>query len=96
MLKVAVLVSGGGTDLQRSSHAIDNGTITNAEVSVVIVTTGMRTPWSARESIISRRSAYHQRIIRNRAAFNQAFLKKLDSYAVDLVVLPAFLVVHRK
>ena len=29
----------------------------------------------------------------NRAAFNQAFLKKLDSYAVDLVVLAGFLVV---
>ena len=36
MLKVAVLVSGGGTNLQAILDAIDNGTITNAEVSVVI------------------------------------------------------------
>ena len=33
MLKVAVLVSGGGTNLQAILDAIDNGTITNAEVS---------------------------------------------------------------
>ena len=36
MLKVAVLVSGGGTNLQAILDAIDNGTITNAAVSVVI------------------------------------------------------------
>ena len=36
MLKVAVLVSGGGTNLQAILDAIDNGTITNAKVEVVI------------------------------------------------------------
>lgn len=36
MLKLAVLVSGGGTNLQAILDAIDAGTITNAEVSVVI------------------------------------------------------------
>ena len=32
MLKVAVLVSGGGTNLQAILDAIDTGRITNAEV----------------------------------------------------------------
>ena len=36
MLKVAVLVSGGGTNLQAILDAIDSGRITNAEVSLVI------------------------------------------------------------
>ena len=36
MLKLAVCVSGGGTNLQAILDAIDNGTITNAAVSVVI------------------------------------------------------------
>ena len=36
MLKVGVLVSGGGTNLQAILDAIDNGKITNAEVSLVI------------------------------------------------------------
>ena len=36
MLKMAVLVSGGGTNLQAIIDSIVNGTITNAEISVVI------------------------------------------------------------
>ena len=36
MLKIAVLVSGGGTNLQAIIDAIDNGTITNTEIKVVI------------------------------------------------------------
>ena len=32
MLKIGVLVSGGGTNLQAIIDAIDNGTITNAEI----------------------------------------------------------------
>ena len=36
MLKVAVLVSGGGTNLQAILDAIDEGRITNARVDVVI------------------------------------------------------------
>ncbi len=36
MLKVAVLVSGGGTNLQAILDAIDSGRITNAEISLVI------------------------------------------------------------
>ena len=35
MLKVAVLVSGGGTNLQAILDAIDEGRITNARVDVV-------------------------------------------------------------
>ena len=36
MLKMAVLVSGGGTNLQAILDAMDNGIITNAEISAVI------------------------------------------------------------
>ena len=36
MLKIAVLVSGGGTNLQAIIDAIADKTITNAEISVVI------------------------------------------------------------
>ncbi len=36
MLKLGVLVSGGGTNLQAIMDAIDSGEITNAEVSLVI------------------------------------------------------------
>ena len=36
MLKIAVLVSGGGTNLQAIIDAIDAGTITNTAIDVVI------------------------------------------------------------
>ena len=93
MLKVEVLVSGGGTNLQAILDAIDNGTITNAEVSVVIS--------NNRDAYALERARKHNieavcvspKDYPDRAAFNQVFLKKLDSYAVDLVVLAGFLVV---
>ena len=93
MLKVAVLVSGGGTNLQAILDAIDNGTITNAAVSVVIS--------NNRDAYALERARKHNieavcispKDYPDRAAFNQAFLEKLDSYAVDLVVLAGFLVV---
>ena len=34
-MKIAVCVSGGGTNLQAIIDAIDNGTITNTEIAVV-------------------------------------------------------------
>ena len=36
MLRVVVLVSGGGTNLQAIMDAVDNGTITNTEIVGVI------------------------------------------------------------
>lgn len=36
MLRVVVMVSGGGTNLQAILDAVDNGKITNAEVVAVI------------------------------------------------------------
>lgn len=93
MLKLAVLVSGGGTNLQAILDAIDSGTITNAEVSVVISNNKNayaleRAKKHGIEAICISPKDYE-----NRAAFNQAFLEQLDSYRVDLVVLAGFLVV---
>lgn len=36
MLRVGVLVSGGGTNLQAIMDAVDSGKITNAEISLVV------------------------------------------------------------
>ena len=35
-MKIAICVSGGGTNLQAIIDAIDNGTITNTQIEVVI------------------------------------------------------------
>ena len=93
MLKVAVCVSGGGTNLQAIIDAIDNKTITNTEISVVISNNPgayalERAKKHGIEAVCISPKEYA-----DREAFNQAFLEKLDSYQVDLVVLAGFLVV---
>lgn len=93
MLKLAVLVSGGGTNLQAIIDAIGAGKITNACISVVISN-------NANAYALERARAHgiealciSPKDFESREAFNQAFLDKLNSYNVDLVVLAGFLVV---
>ncbi|ADL04206.1 phosphoribosylglycinamide formyltransferase [Lacrimispora saccharolytica] len=92
MLRIGVLVSGGGTNLQAVLDAIDCGRITNAEVKVVIS---------------NNRNAYALERARNhgipafsispgdftgREAFYESLLLKLDQYCLDLIVLAGYLV----
>ena len=91
MLKLAVLVSGGGTNLQAIIDAISAGKITNACISVVISN-------NANAYALERARAHgiealciSPKDFESREAFNQAFLDKLNSYNVDLVVLAGFL-----
>ena len=93
MQKIAVCVSGGGTNLQAIIDAIDNGTITNTEISVVIANNPgafalERAKKHGIEAVCISPKNYE-----TRAEFNKDFLEKLDSYEVDLVVLAGFLVV---
>ena len=50
-------------------------------------------PWSVRGHMESKHCASHRKILKAERLFNQAFLDKLNSYNVDLVVLAGFLVV---
>ena len=93
MMKMAVLVSGGGTNLQAIIDAIDSGKITNAEISVVI---------SNNAGAYALERAKHHGIeaicvspkdFPDRQAFNQKLLETIQSYEVDLVVLAGCLVV---
>ena len=93
MLKIAVLVSGGGTNLQAIIDKIAEGVITNTEIAVVISNNKNayaleRAKQAGIEAVCVSPKDYE-----NREQFNQEFLKTLDSYQVDLVVLAAFLVI---
>ena len=93
MLKLAVLVSGGGTNLQAILDAIDAGTITNAEVSVVISNNaGAYALERAKKKGIDA-VCLSPKTFESRAKFNEALLAELQSYNVDLVVLAGCLVV---
>ena len=93
MLKVAVLVSGGGTNLQAILDAIDNGAITNAKVEVVISNNKNAYALERAKNHGIEALCISPKDYEIRDAFNEAFLEKLDSYKPDLIVLAGFLVV---
>ena len=93
MLRVGVCVSGGGTNLQAIIDKVENGTITNTELCVVISN-------NAGAYALGRAKAHKIPAIcispkdyESREAFNEAFLDTVDSYHLDLIVLAGFLVV---
>lgn len=92
MLRVGVLVSGGGTNLQAILDGVDNGTITNVEIAVVISNNpGALSLERAKQHGIAA-VCVPTRDYQDRALFNQALLEKVNEYQLDLIVLAGFLV----
>lgn len=93
MLRVAVLVSGGGTNLQAIIDRVADGTITNTELAVVISNNpGVKALERAAKAGIPA-ECISPKNYETRAEFNQALIEAVDSYQVDLIVLAGFLVV---
>lgn len=93
MLKMAVLVSGGGTNLQAIMDKIDDGNITNAEISVVISNNPNAYALERAKKHGIEARCISPKNFESRAAFNEALLAAIQSYEVDLVVLAGCLVV---
>ena len=96
MLRVGVMVSGGGTNLQAILDAIDNGTITNAKVEVVISNNKNAYALERAKNHGIEALCISPKDYGTRDAFNKAFLEKLDDCQPDLIVLAGFLVVIPK
>ena len=96
MLKIAVLVSGGGTNLQAIIDETDKGTVTNTEIAAVIS--------NNKNAYALERARQHNipavcvspKDYGTREEFNKELLKKIQSFDVDLVVLAGCLVVIPK
>lgn len=93
MLNIAVLVSGGGTNLQAIIDSINSGKITNTKISVVISNNSnayalTRAKENGIDAICVSPKEYA-----NRETFNDALINTVDSYNVDLIVLAGCLVV---
>ena len=93
MLKLAVLVSGGGTNLQSIIDSIADGRITNAEIKVVISNNknAYALERAAKAGIPAK--ALSPKDFTGREAFNDALLQELINSEADLVVLAGCLVV---
>lgn len=92
MLRVVVLVSGGGTNLQAIIDAIAAGKVKNAQIVGVI---------SNNKTVKSLERAQNAGIpavcvspkdYESREVFNEALLAKVKEFAPDLIVLAGFLV----
>ena len=92
-MRIAVCVSGGGTNLQAIIDAIANGTIHNTEIAVVIANNKNAYALERAAKAGIEGVCVSPKDFATREEFNKAFLEKLDSYNVDLVVLAGFLVV---
>ena len=92
-MRIAVCVSGGGTNLQAIIDAIANGTIHNTEIAVVIANNKNAYALERAAKAGIEGVCVSPKDFETREEFNKAFLEKLDSYNVDLVVLAGFLVV---
>ena len=92
MLRIGVLVSGGGTNLQAILDAIDNKIITDAEIAVVISNNeGAYALKRARNHGIPA-ECISPKSFDSRDEFNEALIRRVDSFKPDLIVLAGFLV----
>ena len=93
MLKIAVCVSGGGTNLQAIIDGVEAGTITNTEIVGVISNNKNAYALERAKKHGIANCCISPKDYANRATFNQKFLEKMDELNPDLIVLAGFLVV---
>lgn len=93
MLRVLVLVSGGGTNLQAILDAIKDGRITNTKIVGVVSNKKDAYALTRAENNKIPTSLVNKNDYTNRESFNQALLETIDSYQPDLIVLAGFLVI---
>ena len=92
MLKVAVLVSGGGTNLQAIIDAVREKTITNAEISLVISNNKNAYALERAKNAGIPAQCISPKDYEVREEFHSALTHTLKNAGVDLVVLAGFLV----
>ncbi|MGP1402990.1 MAG: phosphoribosylglycinamide formyltransferase [Catonella sp.] len=93
MKKVAVLVSGGGTNLQAIIDAKASGLIENAEISLVISNKPSAFALERAKKAGIETKCIAPAGFESREEFNKALIKALDEAGIDLVVLAGFLVI---
>ena len=93
MLKVVVLVSGGGTNLQAIIDAVENGTITNTEIVGVISNNKNAYALERAKKHGIEACCVSPKDFETREVFNEALLEKVNQFKANLLVLAGFLVV---
>ena len=92
MLRVAVLVSGGGTNLQAIIDAVKDGTITNTELVADISNNANAYALTRAKENGIEALCISPKDYADRADFHKALLEKINELKVDLIVLAGYLV----
>ena len=93
MLKIVVLVSGGGTNLQAIIDSIQLGRITNTQIVGVISNKKDAYALTRAKDCGIRSLCVSPKDFEKREDFNEALLAAIDDFAPDLIVLAGFLVI---
>ena len=93
MLKIGVLVSGGGTNLQAIIDGIGDGSIPDTQICFVISNNKNAYALERAKAHQIPAEAISPKDFASREAFNQALVERIDSYGVDLVVLAGCLLI---
>ena len=93
MLRIAVLVSGGGTNLQAIIDAVENGELKNVEIAEVISNKpgAYALERAAKHGI--KGACISPKSYDNRSDYDQAMIDEIKAAGADLIVLAGFLVV---
>ena len=93
MLRVVVMVSGGGTNLQAIIDRVSDGTIRNTEIVGVISNNKYAHALERARNHGIPAICISPKDFESREIFNEKLLETVDTYEPDLVVLAGFLVV---
>lgn len=92
-MKIAVLVSGGGTNLQAIIDAIASGKITNTEIALVISNKEGAYALKRAEQAGIKGAVISPKQYADKEAYSQDMIKTIKDAGCELVVLAGFLVV---
>lgn len=93
MLRIGVLVSGGGTNLQAIIDGVKSGAIRNTEIAFVISNNEGAYALTRAQNAGIPAECVSPKSFASRAEFEEKFLDIVDAYNVDLIVLAGFLVI---
>lgn len=92
-MKIAVLVSGGGTNLQAIIDAIASGKITNTEIALVISNKEGAYALKRAEQAGIKGAVMSPKQYADKEAYSQDMIKTIKDAGCELIVLAGFLVV---
>ena len=89
--RIAVFVSGGGTNLQAIIDAINSGVITSAEISAVIASNPNAYALERAKNNGIPAEVVYKKEMPSQEAFEERLIELIEHYEADIIVLAGFM-----